>query len=239
MKIIAHRGYSSNAPENTLVAFQQAIDFGADGLECDVHLTKDGEVVVIHDEILGRTTNGSGFIKDKSLEEMGKLDAGSWFGSQYGGEKVPTLRELLELVKDTDLLLNVEIKSARIAYPGIEQKVVQELQEFGLIEQSIISSFNHQTLAVIKQIEPALKTGILHTSVLYKPLEYASMLNIDAFHGYHHHFSPELIKEAQAKGLYVNLWTVDEPADIKRLIELGVDGIITNYPDRVQEQLKS
>ncbi len=122
-KILAHRGASAYAPENTMAAFKKAIEMNADGIELDVHLSKDGYIVIIHDERVDRTTDGKGEVKDFSLDELKKLDAGSWFSDEYKGEKIPTLEELLSLIKNTEIYLNIEIKAGYRVYPDIEEKL--------------------------------------------------------------------------------------------------------------------
>ena len=135
-KNFAHRGFSGKYPENTLLAFSKAIEEGVDGIENDVHLTKDGVLVVMHDELVDRTTNGKGYIKDKTYEELAQLDA-SYIFKEYGPQKVPTLREYLELVKDTDIITNIELKTGVFEYTGIEQKVYDMLREFDMMDRII------------------------------------------------------------------------------------------------------
>src|SRR3712207_1905347 len=143
IKNFAHRGFSGKYPENTLLAFEKAIELGVDGIELDVHLSKDNEMVIIHDENVSRTTNGEGYIKDLTYEEISKLDASYIYTGQYGFNKIPTLREYFELVKDKDVITNIELKTNIFEYPGIEQKVWELIQEYHLESKVIISSFNH------------------------------------------------------------------------------------------------
>lgn len=239
MKIIAHRGFSSRAPENTMSAFEIALEFGVDGLELDVQLSKDGELVVCHDELLDRTTNGSGLLKDYTLEELKELDAGGWYSKEYGGEKIPTLREVLDLVKGKDLLLNIELKSGVISYPGIEEKTVSLVKEYGLVDNTIISSFNHYSLVEIKKVMPEMAIGILYMEGLYEPWDYAEKLQARALHPYFYNIVPEIVKGAKERGLLLNPFTVDEPRHIAMVVDAQVDGIITNYPDRVRQYILS
>ena len=151
MIVMAHRGFSSKAPENTMAAFTLALDAGAEGIELDVHLTKDGEVVVIHDHTLARTTNGTGLVADLTLAELQELDAGLWFSPEFKGERLPSLREVLELLKEHNVLLNVETKAA-LGYEQLNEKLASLLDEYAMWEKTIISSFNHFDLVHIKTI---------------------------------------------------------------------------------------
>lgn len=232
MIVMAHRGFSSKAPENTMSAFIQALEAGAEGIELDVHLTGDGEVVVIHDHTLERTTSGSGPVSEMTLAEVQRFDAGAWFSQEFSGEKVPSLREVLELVKEHNVLLNVETKAA-LGYEQLNDKVALLLDEYALWEKTIISSFNHYALVHMKQIRPQARTGILYNCGLVNPWDYAKSIGAAALHPHHLTIIPELVQAAQQHGLMVNVWTVDEEADIQRAAAAGVDAIITNVPDRV------
>jgi len=232
-RVIAHRGYSSKAPENTMAALKMAVDFGVDGLEFDVHVTKDGEVVICHDESVDRTTNGKGLIVDYTYEELQKLDAGSWFSDEYKGEKIPRLTELFDLVRGSNLLLNIELKTGVSSYRRIEKAVLKLIEDFSLTEQVIISSFNHYSLKEIKNISPKTATGILYMAGLFEPWNYAKAIDAQALHPYFRTLVPELVLEAKARGLQVNPFTVNEPDHIAAMLAMNVDGIITNYPERV------
>jgi glycerophosphoryl diester phosphodiesterase len=237
MKIIAHRGFSSRAPENTMAAFLAAIEFGVDGLELDVHRSKDGEIVVCHDEMVNRTTNGEGYIQDLTWHELRQLDAGGWYDSQFTGERLPLLSSVLYEVKRAGILLNIELKTDLFSYPGIEEQVIQLLQQFDLIGQCIISSFNHYSLVRVTQILPELKTAILYNLRLFKPWEYAQKIKAVALHPGQNAVSSELVVNAKQNGIMVNPWTINEPDQIRRMIVCGVNAVITNYPDRVKELL--
>ncbi len=233
-KIIAHRGFSSRAPENTMAAFKTALEFGVDGLELDVHLSRDGEVVVCHDERVDRTTNGHGFIKDLTWPELQKLDAGSWFDLKFSKERIPKLQEVLELVEGINILLNIELKTDIFRYPGIEKKVIRMVKDYGLMKQCIISSFYHYSLINIATIAPEMKTGVLYEAGLYKPWDYALSFGAAALHSPCYSLTPETVVQAKLKGLTVNTWTVDELPEIEKAWKAQVDGIITNRPERVK-----
>jgi glycerophosphoryl diester phosphodiesterase len=237
MKIIAHRGFSGRAPENTMAAFLAAIEFGVDGLELDVHRSKDGELVVCHDEAVERTTNGNGYIQDLTWDELRQLDAGGWYDPKFAGERLPRLDSVLSEVKRAGILLNIEMKTNIYVYPGIEAQVVQLLQQYDLVDQCIISSFNHFTLIRVSQILPELKTAILYIEHLYKPWGYAKTIGAIALHPNYQTVTPELVTGAGRSGIIVNPWTVNEPEQIRRMIDCGVNAVITNYPDRVREIL--
>lgn len=234
--IIAHRGWSARAPENTMAAFRHAMEFGADGLELDVHLSRDGHVVVCHDDRLERTTNGSGFIVEHDLDQLKSLDAGAWFSPEYAGERIPTLKELFEEIVSSTWrgLVNVELKYGFLPYPGLEQAVVDLVREFDLVDQVLVSSFKHSALVELKQIEGKIKTAPLYNSGIDDPVRYAQSIGSQALHPIHTEARPEIIKEARQAGITVNAWTIDDPDIARRLAEVGVDGIITNRPDEIR-----
>lgn len=238
-KVYAHRGASGYAPENTMAAFKKAVELGSRGIECDVQMTRDGRLVICHDETLERTTDGKGLIKDYSYAELKKLDAGSWFGSRFRNERIPQLYELLELVRDNNLLLNIEIKSGIVLYPGIEEKVIAQVEAFGLMEKVIISSFNHYSVRKCRDITSSVKTGILYMEGLYKPWNYMRTLGCQCAHPFYMALVPEISRELKARGYEINVFTVDDPGEAVRLAKAGVDGIITNYPDRISEALNN
>jgi glycerophosphoryl diester phosphodiesterase len=237
MRIIAHRGFSGRAPENTMAAFRLALELKVDGLELDVQRSKDGELVICHDPIVNRTTDGQGAINDLTWEELRRLDAGSWFNSRFKNERIPRLRTLLELIQKSDLLINIELKTDVFAYPGIEEQLVKLIKAFELVEQCIVSSFNHYSLLRITKALPELKTGILYNANLYQPWTYAKRLKVAALHPKYTSVSAEMVAQARQNGLLVNTWTVNEPVVIQRMIAAQVDAIITNHPDLVRSYL--
>lgn len=239
-KVWAHRGASGYAPENTLAAFALARDQLADGVELDVQFTSDGELVVIHDELLDRTTSGHGLVRDHTLAQIKALDA-SMGNEQYPGQKVPTLDEVFDLLADTAMSINVEIKDSVIEYPGIAEKVLDVVDDLNWEYRTIISSFNHNTLAHIRQVGSLISTGVLFQDVLFEPWNYAHQLWATALHPHHEYASrvDNLILEAHNSLLEVNVWTVDEVEDIDAMLRLDVDGIMTNYPDRVLARIEA
>ena len=231
MLVLAHRGYSGKAPENTMSAFELALEVGAHGLELDVHLTKDGEVIVIHDHLLDRTTNGTGLVEAHTLTELLQLDAGSWFGAEFKGEGLPTLEDVCRLVQTKDVLFNVELKTA-LGFEGLVDKVAALLKKYDLEEKTIISSFNHYALAYFKEVKPHIKTGILYMAGLYNPWVYAQSIGAGALHAYHETIVPEIVAECQQNGMMVNPWTIDDSSRMEQMLAAKVDAIITNEPKK-------
>ena len=229
--IYAHRGASAYAPENTGSAFQKAMELNAGGIETDVQLSKDGRVIICHDEKVDRVSNGSGWIKNLTLEELKRLDFGSWFGEGFREEKILTLEELLELLHNWEGVLNVELKQGPILYEGLESKVVDILRKYKRIDTTIISSFNHYSLLTIKELEPAVKIGVLYMAGLVDPWKYAQSIGADAIHPLFYSVIPQVIRGCKEHGIILNPWTVDQPEQILALANGGVDGIITNVPD--------
>lgn len=233
MIIMAHRGSSDQAPENTLAAFELALKVGSNGIELDVHLTKDGEVVVIHDHTLDRTTNGKGLVENHTLAELKELDAGSWFSPEFVGQRLPSLIEVLKLVKDHDVLLNIETKVA-LGFEALNEKLVPLLDEYEMWDRTIVSSFNHYALAQLKIMKPQVRTGILYNCGMVNPWVYAKSIGASALHPHYMTIIPEIVRGAQENGMMVNVWTVDEKVDIQRVLQLDVDGIISNLPGVVK-----
>lgn len=236
MLIIAHRGASGYAPENTLAAMKLAVEQNCDGIEMDVQLTKDGHVVVHHDWTVDRTTNGTGAIKDLTLEEIRSLDAGVWFSDKYRGEKVPTLEEVfIEMPKN--LMLNVELKAVSLDNRDLEAKVVELLEKYDRMDATIISSFNHLCLKRIREISPKVKIAVLYEAHMFNPYQYLEANNFDSYslHPCHYYTTSELVQELHGKNIKVYTWTVNETSKAELLRAMGVDGIITNYPDMLSK----
>ncbi|RDU37749.1 glycerophosphodiester phosphodiesterase [Neobacillus piezotolerans] len=234
-KIYAHRGSKGTHPENTLEAFKEAVRLGVDGIELDVHLSKDGKLVIIHDETVDRTTDGSGNVRDMTLDELKSLDAGSWFGWEFQGAAIPTLDEVLELLAGTGIMLNVEIKSDVIPYEGIEQKVLEALERHSYKEQAIISSFNHYSLKKVRKLDPYIETAILFMEVLHEPWAYAKTIGAFGLHVYLPVAYTEMARTATNLGVPVRVFTVNKEKNMRELIQLGVDTIMTDYPERALE----
>ncbi|WP_336785213.1 glycerophosphodiester phosphodiesterase [Paenibacillus sp. MMO-177] len=229
----AHRGASGNYPENTMIAFEKAIELGATGIETDVQMTKDGKLVLIHDEMLRRTTGVNTLVADMPSDDLLKLDAGSWLSPNFKDARIPTLEQLLDLAKQTGTIINIELKNGIVPYPGMEQKVIETVRAYGMQDQVILSSFNHYSLIECKRLAPEIPTGILYMEGLYRPWKYALSIGASALHASHFAVLPDWVAEAAQHGIIYNVFTVNEPAEMRRLIQAGVAGIITDYPERL------
>jgi len=225
-KIYGHRGASGNYPENTMLSFQKALEQGADGLELDVHPTKDGEIVVIHDETLERTTNGKGFVKDTTLAELKKLDAGL-------GQEIPTLTEVLQLLSGTDTEINIELKTYLLNYSGIENQVLSTVKQHGQGTKVVYSSFHLPTLLRLKKLDSSTNIAWLLGGQfpLPHPDDYINELGLEALHlgkdmllARPEHYSDIFEK--------IRVWTVNDEAEIKKFLELGVGAIVTDFTER-------
>lgn len=232
----AHRGASGYAPENTLAAFSKAASLGAEGIELDVQLTKDGEIVVCHDEKIDRTSNGKGLIKDFTLAELKELDFSYKFKEEFPGEKIPTMREVFELLKPTNLTINIELKTGIIFYPNIEEMILTLTKEFGMEDRVLYSSFNHYTAKRIKALDPSAKVGFLYADGTIDMPTYGKTHGVDALHPalYNIQF-PGFMEECAKNDLEVNVWTVNTEEFAGMACQAGVNAIITNYPDMVQD----
>lgn len=229
--ILAHRGASGHYPENTMVAFEKSLDLKCDGIELDIHLTSDNILVVHHDFVLGRTSNGKGYIKDKTLNELKRLDAGSWFDPQYSQEKIPTLEEVFDLVKSTDHLLNIEIKAGSRIYKGIENQLVELIKSYDFLDRCMISSFDHYALYEISELYQEIYTGALYECSLFEPWHYCSRIKANAIHPNFQIINEELIAKCYEHGIDINTYTVNDLETMRTLAALGVNCIITNYPE--------
>lgn len=237
---IAHRGFSGKYPENTMLAFRKAVEAGADGIELDVHYTKDGELVVIHDEAIDRTCDGTGFVCDFTLEELRKFDASAGFRGVYGVNRIPTLREYFEFVKPIDgFITNIELKTGRNVYPGIEKMVYEMIKEFGLEDRIIISSFNYYSVKRFKELCPQIKCGFLEDSWILDFGKYTREHGVECVHPMYLTLTEETVKEIKDNGIVINTWTVNTEDEVRRLYRLGIDAVIGNFPDMTAEVLKT
>lgn len=223
---IAHRGASGHAPENTMAAFKRAYELGADGVELDVQLTKDGGLVICHDDNLKRTTNGKGNISDVTLDEIRQLDAGSWFSNDFRGEKVPLLDELLEYARGK-LLVDIEIKTTPRAKEVVE-RVADAVSRFDMAHQCLITSFDVNAVNWALQLLPNCPAGLLVHNV--QKDEWEGDWEIVAAKGTH--VNPEVIDRIKQKNKYLFIWTVNELKDLQLCVAVGAGRVITNYPDR-------
>jgi len=246
LSLQAHRGAAGLAPENTLAAFRMAIELGADATEMDLQLTKDGVVVIIHDDTVDRTTDGRGRIGDLTLADIKRLDAGAKFGATFRGERIPTLRELIDLVKASGnrrFRLNLEIKFAegREGQPAdLEERVLAVLGETGFLDRVITQSFHHASAAKMKRLAPSVPAGLL-VGQRRQPADPVAAVRdhrVDYFAPHCSLVTPDLLRTLHQAGIPVVTWTVNDPSEMRRLIAIGLgtvpgDGMISDYPDRL------
>lgn len=247
VKVIAHRGANHYAPQNTVPAFQKAIEIGVDGTETDVHATKDGHIVICHNDTVDETSNGKGKIVDYTFEEIRKLDFGTKFSDKFIGTMLPTLREYLEVMSEDKNLsvINVEIKPNKKERHLLVAKTIELSKEMGLFDKLLISSFDYKMLIEAKKFDPKCKTAFLYPTYAealkgndYFPIHRAHRIKCDAIHPHKNFITKHGTEVAHKMGMDVNVWTVDEEKDVKRLVAIGVDGLITNTPDKVKNMLK-
>ena len=231
MLVIAHRGASGNAPENTMAAFKKAVALGANFIETDLQLSRDARFVAIHDATVNRTTNGQGTVHDMTLTELRRLDAGSWFGSEFAGERIPTLEEILAFSKKNDVVFYLEIKPG--GSWGGDHALIGALRESGEIPRAVVISFDAAIVLSLRKIEPTLMTGLLYDGQIENPLEKAVAIGARQLAVRGDLVTPALIAEARRKDLQVVCWTVNHPAHMRMLAAAGVDGIMSDYPDRL------
>jgi glycerophosphoryl diester phosphodiesterase len=235
--LIAHRGASGHAPENTLAAFKKAVTFGATFIETDLQLTRDARLVAIHDETVNRTTNGKGAVHDMTLGELRRLDAGSWFGSEFAGERIPTLEEVLDFAKKFDVIFYLEMKPGGTF--GSEHALIGGLRASGEIARTIVISFDSAILANVRKIEPTLMTGLLYDGNIEEPIARALEVGARQLAIRGDLISSGLLTAARKKDLQVVCWTVNHSAQMRLLMDAGVDGIISDYPDRLAASAKA
>lgn len=244
-KIICHRGANKYAPQNTMPAFRKATELGAQGFETDVHITKDGQIVLCHNYTIDETSSGNGNISDMVLSQLKSYDFGSYFSKKFQGTEIPTLDEFLDYVAETDIdVLNIEIKAPK-GKTAIVRKTLRAVKEHDLMDKLLISSFDPKLLVEAKQIDKNCKTGFLYSptrlitaTMAWRPVEFAMSIGCDALHPQFIFVNENYIKKAHAAGIEVNPWTVDSPIVIDNLLRWGADGIITNLPDVVSGMRK-
>jgi glycerophosphoryl diester phosphodiesterase len=228
---IGHRGAAGYAPENTLASFRRAVELGADAVEFDLHRTRDGHFVVIHDDTVDRTTNGTGEVAAYTLAELRRLDAGSWKGPEFAGEPIPSFAEVIEGFPTIALFAELKAGSARD--PGVEDALAEFLSERRALPRVRVSSFDHRALRRLRGLLPELETGALFAGL---PVDFVSLAldcGARALHPSFRHLTADAVAEAHRAGLAVNAWTVNDLADIAAMRGIGVDGLFSDYPDRL------
>lgn len=240
MKVIAHRGYSGKYPENTMLAFKKAAETGCDGIELDVQLTKDGTVVIIHDEKVDRTTDGSGFVKDYTYEELKKLNAAKLFTKVTEFEYIPTFDEYCAWAAETDIITNIEIKTGVYYYEDIEEKTIEIIKKYGLQKRIIFSSFNHMSLVKVKELMPEAECGALvENEGLGNAGYYCNTYGFEYYHPGYAGITDETVAGCNKYGIKMNVWTVNDMGALERLYEWGCNSVITNFPGVCKGWLES
>ena len=237
-RVIAHRGFSGAAPENTIAAVRAAIKIGADMAEIDVTLTADGHIVVIHDETLDRTTNGSGKVSDFNRAELQLLDAGTWFAPTFAGERIPSLDAVLDEIEDR-ILLNVEIKSEAVDR-GIVPMVASAIRKQRMVDQVVVSSFSPTALEQMRSEAPEIRTAVLYNTKFHKgqdSVEIVTDLGATVFNIKRQRLTGKMMRRCREHDIPVGIYTVNKPARMRRLVKKGIDAIFTDNPDRLLELL--
>ena len=235
--IVGHRGALGHAPENTMPGFEKGRQLGADVMELDVHLTRDDVLVVKHAAEVSRTTDGRGRIREMTLAEIKRLDAGIKFDPRFRGERVPTLAEVLEWAKGR-MPLAIELKGDPQPAPGLEQKLVQTIREHGVLDEVMAISFHHAAIRRVKELEPALATGILYEGGLVDTIGAARAARADSVRPSWSYWTADLVAEVHAAGLTASAWPANDEERIAYLVGLGVDSIGTDYPDMARAYLE-
>ena len=226
-----HRGNPAEHPENTLASFRSAIDLGVDMIECDVHMSADGELVVIHDHTLDRTTNGSGLVAQHTLAELRELDAG-------GGERLPVLAEVSQLARDR-VGLCVEIKQIPIPYPDLEEKLLAQLRDLDTLDQTAVVSFHHGAVRRLKELEPRLAVGVLEGARPIDPVGILRSADAEIYSPHYGAMDPELVEQVHAAGGVVGVWTVDDAAAVAWCHACRPDSVFTNRPREILPAFRS
>jgi len=233
--MIAHRGASAHAPENTMAAFRRAVEMGVSFIETDLQLSRDARLVAIHDPSVERTTNAQGLVKEYTLRELRELDAGSWFDPKFAGEKIPTLEEIIHFARETDVVFFLEVKSNDTW--GVEHALVSALRQAQEVARASILSFDPSALANVRRLEPTLISGLLLDQSPETAVAEAARVGARQIAPHHKLLTKNLVAAAHASHLQVITWTVNEPADMRAALATGVNGVMTDYPDRLTQVL--
>jgi glycerophosphoryl diester phosphodiesterase len=230
--VIAHRGASGHAPENTFAAFRRAVELGATFIETDLHVTRDGRFVAIHDNTVGRTTNGSGEVHEFTLDELREADAGMWFDRDFMGERVPTLEEILEFSREHDVVFYLELKYAAVW--GMDHALVAALQKAQSAPRTTVISFDPATLTPLRRLDPSIMTGLLVEEAEGNCVQLALDLGARQLCPKISAVTPELVAKAHGADLQLVTWTANSVTEMRSMIAAGVDGIMTDFPDRLR-----
>jgi len=231
VKIIGHRGYASVYPENSLIGFEKAIELGVDGIELDCHLTKDGEVVVIHDETVDRVTNGTGWIHEMTLEKIRKLRLRQLPGGRFTDERIPTLKEvLLTLANSTNILINIELKTHIILYEQLEEKVLDIVAQFANKQHIVYSSFHFPTLVRLQRLDRNADVAFLVNRLIPQLNDYVDTFNLEAIHIKKNVYDAN--KRIFNEAGNIRVWTVNRRRELAQLLRSNVEAVITKHPER-------
>jgi glycerophosphoryl diester phosphodiesterase len=242
--IIAHRGASAYYPENTMIAFEKAVEMGAEMIELDIMMSKDGVPIVFHDAKLNRHTNGSSYVNLYTLKELKKLDAGSWFNSKFSDQKIPTLQEVLEFASGK-IALNIEIKTEAVSDKienGIEEKALQLVKKYGMEEHVLFSSFDYRAVRHLKKLDPGIPVALLYEknqSTRLLPHQLVKKYNVDAFNCSYQQLKRKWMADLKKHNIPAFIYTVDSKRRMHKLITGGVTGIFTNKPDLLRSVVQS
>jgi len=234
--IIAHRGASAYAPENTLAAFECAVQLGSTFIETDLHLTRDARFVAIHDHTLDRTTNGHGSVHDYTLAELRDLDAGKWFDREFMGEKIPTLEEVLDFSREHDVVFYLEVKYD-VAW-AMHHALVAALRHAESAARTVVISFDPTTLRAIRKLDPSLMLGLLVDKTDQDFVHIATSVGARQVCAASAVVTPELVAKAHQSDLHVVAWTVNSVDEMRAMIAAGVEGIMTDFPARIRAALE-
>ncbi|MCQ2481532.1 MAG: hypothetical protein MJ121_05390 [Clostridia bacterium] len=248
MFVIAHRGACKYAPQNSLEAFRIASELGADGVETDVRVTKDGKLVLCHNTKINKLSNGKGRVSKLYYEQLQTYDFGSWFGSRYENTTIPTLKEFLDVMKDTNAgIIDIELKPVSGNDLSFVAELLYEAEKAGLTDKLLISSFDYKILNKVKSLNENVKVGFLYPRAGVKaikdwvksPIDMALRFNFDYLLPFMGYTSEALIRKAHKMGLKVAPWTINEITDAHKLIQWGADGLITDYPNIMKNKIES
>ena len=236
---IAHRGAAGTRPELTLPAFERALELSVDMIEIDVQLTKDRQLVVLHDLELGRTVAGSAAVRDLDLRQIQDLDAGSWFDPAYAATRVPSLTDVFAFLNGR-AALNTEIKSPAADWTATAEVLVAMIRDFDAIATTLVSSFSMGALRAVREIDRDIRLGVLwYEANVHDSFAYGQELAAEAIHPHHSLVSPNIVRRAREAGLAINTWTVNDTERMRELVDLGVDGLISDFPERFSEIARS
>ncbi len=230
--IIAHRGASAYAPENTLSAFMKAYELKADGIEFDVKLSKDGQIVIIHDQTVDRTTDGSGYVKDLNFDELQRLDAGSFFSLEYKGVGIPSLKDVFEKLNGK-IFMNVELTNYSTINDGLAKKVCQLVKDLGMEDRVLFSSFNPINLVITRKLLPQVPVAILALPRKAGVLQRSNILHWASpkfIHPFYEDVNMSFVNKQHRRRRKVNVWTVNEESEMVKILGTNSDGIITDDP---------